>query len=159
MKIRNIGEPHKEKWWKKSSARTHLVYYLIMHHILDDQGRCLVDYDEICHELREKSLNVSSVRQSVTELAHDGVLMLYTDSDGSEYAQSIGWWKLQCNAKFMQRSKLPAPPGWEDAWRITGPGRKIIKSDNWDDKEDSAGLISVSTSIPHYRVSNSVNQP
>jgi hypothetical protein len=50
--------------------------------------------------------------------------------EGKTYIQIINWWVYQ-QMQWAQESNYPAPEGWTDRWRYTGPGKKIITK-NWD---------------------------
>ncbi|MHC1739701.1 MAG: hypothetical protein AB9897_01165 [Anaerolineaceae bacterium] len=100
--------------------------------VADDQGRLPGTPTMVRSRVwPADDISIDEVQSDLNVLAggEDPFIKIYK-VDGKTYLQIINWWIYQ-PMQWAQESNYPAPEGWTDRWRYTGPGKKII-SKNWE---------------------------
>jgi hypothetical protein len=146
--MRNISKTiYEDEWMIENDFKTNLAWIMIVNSLPDDQGRFeLTNPTSLKNKIFMGKGTVEDTLAMLAKFVRDGKLVEYTVGKKHCY-QIMNWWRHQISASYMQKSKLPAPDGWVDAWRVnvTGKGKTKNASPNWDERETLAGFITMAS--------------
>ena len=142
--MRNIDRKIYEDTWVQSLDDRHrLTWIMLLNSFCDDQGRFELNPRTMRFVMFfGDNISDSDVKALINDFVVAKRIIQYEDG-GRIYYQVTNWWKYQQKSLFMSKSKFPAPPGWEDAYRYNDKGRKLAQSANWQTREKAAGYITL----------------
>jgi hypothetical protein len=109
--------------------------------VCDDQGRmpgqtayvrsAVWPYDDV---------QLADVESDLAALESLGNITRYR-VEGRTFIQLVNWHKYQADAEWLGKSEYPAPEGWQDHFRYTGPKREIITGGRYKKDDDKGNPV------------------
>ena len=132
-KMHNIDKDYcKDLWIMSLTNQQRAAWLAMILSLVDDQGRFFINRLEVRLTMfYSDSVTDEEMMDVLHVFETAGKVVLYSEKN-NQYCQIVNWWKYQTGAKYMAKSKYPAPEGWIDRYCFTGKGRKPVRSPYWE---------------------------